>query len=49
MLKLGEGRINLDGTFNLGQLLAVFVMWEKIKLSYDENSGKLVVSPWTKT
>lgn len=49
MLKLGDGRINLDGTFNLGQLLAVFVMWEKIKLSYNEGSGKLVVSPWTKT
>lgn len=48
MKKFGEANISLDGSFMIGPLLAVFVIWEKIHLSYDEDSGRLKVRIWKK-
>jgi serine/threonine protein kinase len=46
MTLFGDATLDLSGSFNLGQLMAMFVLWEKLKFSYDENSGKLIVRPW---
>jgi serine/threonine protein kinase len=40
--------LSLDGSYNLGQLLTLFVLLEKFRLSYDEISEKIVVNPWQK-
>lgn len=44
--KSGKASLDLDGNYNLGQLLVFFVMLEKLKLKYDDISGKIIVGPW---
>jgi serine/threonine protein kinase len=43
-----NARISLEGFYNLGQVLTLFVLLENFRLSYDEISGKIVVGPWQK-
>jgi serine/threonine protein kinase len=46
MQLFGDAKIDMAGSFRLGELLAMFVLWEKFKVNYDQGSGKLIVRPW---
>lgn len=43
-----NANLSLEGSYNLGQLLTLFVLLEKFRLNYDEISEKIVVNPWQK-